>query len=309
MEKKILIAVDGSIYSSQSLEYIALLFADTPGIHFHLMTCIGSTASITPATADSRNSLLQDTPGVGEKRLTAQCLLQRATDKLVRLQIPPEQISSSVAISGQDLATTILYQAEHLLTDSILVGRRGLNSLSEMLLGSVSASLLQKCHKVPLWLIDGEVPNRNFLAPVDGSIPSMLAIDHLAHIMEGRKDITIFLFHCHRIMAKKIEAKPESFYHIWEKGWCDNHLANDDHLFRGPTQLLIEAGIPESNIVILPEVTDLETAHGILRQADKHHCGTIVIGRRGGATAKGILGGVSDRTIKHGQNIALWVVG
>ena len=147
------------------------------------------------------------------------------------------------------------------------------------------------------------------MAPVDGSLPSLLAIDHLAHIMEGRKDITIFLFHCHRFLGKKIEANPESFYPIWGKEWSDSNLTDNDHLFHGPTQLLIEAGIPESNIITLSEVPDLGAAHGIIRQAHKHHCGTIVIGRRGDGTTKGILGGVSDRTLKYSQDIALWVVG
>jgi nucleotide-binding universal stress UspA family protein len=309
MEKKLLIAVDGSIYSSLSLEYMALLFADNPEIHFHLMTCISSSDSILSVAMDSRNSLLPDDPEIGRKKVTTQGYLQNAVDKLMRLQISRERITSSGEISGQDIAGTIQYQAENLQMDCILIGRRGLNYLSEMLLGSVSATLLKNCHKIPLWIIDGEVTNRNFLAPVDGSVPSLLAIDHLAHIMEGRKDITIFLFHCRRLLGKKTEASPESFYHIWEKEWCDIHLTGEDHLFHGPTQLLIEAGIPESNIIILPEVPDLGTAHTIIRQAHKQQCGTIVIGRRGDGTTKGILGSVSNRTLKHSQDIALWVVG
>ncbi|MFH2124385.1 MAG: universal stress protein [Pseudomonadota bacterium] len=309
MEKQILIAVDGSMYSTQSLEYVALLFADNPDIHFHLTTCISAGESLPPIAADSNNSLFPVSPGVEKKRDTAQYYLQSATDKLIRLQIPAKRIHSSVEISGHDIGATIQYHAENLLMDSILIGRRGLNTLSEMLLGSVSATLLKKCHEIPLWIIDGEVKNSNFLVPVDGSLPSLLAVDHLSHIMEGQKDITIYLFHCLHFLGKKIQANPESFYHIWDKEWCDTHLTGEDHLFHGPKQLLIETGVPEKNIIILPEVSDLEAAHGILRQAKKHQCGTIVIGRRGDEITKGILGGVSDRTIKHAQDIALWIVG
>jgi nucleotide-binding universal stress UspA family protein len=309
MEKKILIAVDGSIYSSQSLEYVALLFADRPEIHLHLLTCISGSENIMPAATDSRNSLIPDAPGTGRKKQTAQRYLHEATDKLIRLGVAPERIHSSVEISGQDIAATIQFQAEHLQVDGLLVGRRGLNTISEMLLGSVSATLLKKSHEIPLWIIDGEVANKNILAPVDGTLPSLLAMDHLAHIMEGCQDATIFLFHCLRFLGKKNEPCPESCYHIWGQEWCDTHLTGDDHLFHGPTQLLIEAGIPRDNIITLPEVSDLEAAHGIIRQAHKHQCGTIVIGRRGDETTKGILGGVSDRTLKHAQDIALWVVG
>ncbi|MBV5333940.1 universal stress protein, partial [bacterium] len=85
---------------------------------------------------------------------------------------------------------------------------------------------------------------------------------------------------------------------------CDDKI-----LFHGPTQLLLEAGIPKKNIIILPEKSDLEAARSIISQAEKHQCGTIVIGRRGDGTTKGVLGGVSDRTAKNAQDIALWLVG
>jgi len=309
MDKKILIAVDGSSYSTQALEYIALFFADTPNIHFHLMTCVSGQESIIPSNADSRSSLLPISHGNEGKRQAALNTLQNATDKLIHLRVPSDRIHSSIEPSGHDIAATIQRLAEHLLMDSVLIGRRGLNTLSEMLLGSVSATLHKKCHAIPLWIIDGEVRNRNILVPVDGSLPSLLAIDHLAHILEGRQDIAIYLFHCLHFIGKKSDTTLESFYHLWNKEWCDAHLSGDKNLFHGPTQLLIESGIPENNIIILPVTSDLEAARSIVRQAEKHQCGTIVIGRRGDGTTKGILGGVSDRTAKRAQNIALWMVG
>lgn len=309
MEKKILIAIDGSAYSFQALDYIALLFAGQSGIHFYLTTCVGSGQNILPSSMNSANSLLPNSTGGGKKRSSALHFLETARNKLVRMSIDPALISSSVEPSGTDIAATIQYQAEHMLVDSILVGRRGLNSISEMLLGSVSSTLLGKCHQIPLWIIDGEVENRNFLAAVNGTLASMLAIDHLAHVLEDRKDITIFLFHCKRLLGKSEEANPGAFSAIWGQEWCESFLSGPDHIFRGPSQLLKEAGIPEEQTVILPEATDIEEAHAILQQARKHQCGTIVIGRRGDGTTKGILGGVSDRAVRHAQNLALWVVG
>ncbi len=309
MEKLVFLAVDGSLSSGQALEYVALLFANQPDIHFHLATCVSGNGSIMPTAADNRNSLLPESVGVGRKRETALRYLQQAADKLIRLHIAPERIHDSVEASGQDVAAAIRRQSEQLRADSILVGRRGLNTLSEMLLGSVSAALLKKSHEIPLWIIDGEVRNRDFLVPVDGSLPSLLAIDHLAHILEGRDDLRLYLFHCHQLLGKRPAAAPQSFYHLWEKEWCDRYLSDEDHVFRGPTQLLLEAGIPAEKIIPLPETTDIEAAHSIIRQAHLHQCGTIVFGRRGDGTAKGLLGGVSDRTLKHAGDLAFWLVG
>lgn len=309
MQKEILVAIDGSIYSDQALSYLANLFTQQPDINFHLCTWVTATASIMPSSADPRNSLIPNAPGLDKKGETAKRYLTRAQEKLIKYGIDKERIQTSIEVSGYNIAPTIQQKAGKDLLDAILVGRRGLNGISEMLMGSVSANLFKKCHSTPLWIIDGEVQSKNFLIPLDGSLPSLMAVDHLAHILSGRADIHISFFHCSALFGKKVACKPEDFYHKWEKEWCDAHLSGTGCLFDGPLTLLKEAGIPAGQIHILPEATDLEEAHGIIREAKREECGTIVMGRRGVGLAKGLFGGVSDRTIKRAQNLALWIVG
>ncbi|AGF78866.1 universal stress protein UspA-like protein [Desulfocapsa sulfexigens DSM 10523] len=309
MQKDILIAIDGSVYSNQSLTYISTLFAADPHIHFHLCTWITAGSSIMPSAADQKNSLIPTNTVQGTKESSARRYLKKATEKLLRNNITSDRIHSSVHTCGYNFAAAIQQTAEKDLLDAVLIGRRGLNGISEMLMGSVSSSLFQKCHNTPLWIIDGEVQSKKFLVPVDGSVNSLMAIDHLCHIFAERTDIEICLFHCTAIFGKEIHCKPELFYKKWGKDWSDTHLSGTDCLFNGPQQLLLNAGIPEKQIQILPESTDIEEAHSIIREAKKRDCGTIVMGRRGKATSKGLFGGVSDRAIKHFQDLALWVVG
>lgn len=309
MQKEILVAIDGSVYSSQALDYLATLFADQADVTFHLCTWVTATSSIMPSSADPKDSLIPSAPGLGQKGERANRYLTRARDKLTRMGITENRIRTTVEVSGYNIAATIQQKAQKQLFDSILVGRRGLNAIGEMLMGSVSATLFRKCHSTPLWIIDGEVASKNFLVPLDGSLHCLMAIDHLGHILSGREDIHISLFHCSSLLGKKVECRPELFYDRWEKEWCDTHLSGTDCLFNGPLCLLEEAGIPKNRIRILPEATDLEEAHGIIREAKRQDCGTIVMGRRGVGMAKGLFGGVSDRTVKRVQNLALWVVG
>ncbi|MEN8198662.1 MAG: universal stress protein [Thermodesulfobacteriota bacterium] len=308
MQKEILVAVDGSIYSSHSLDYLSTLFGSQEDVHFHLRTWITAAASIMPSAADPENSLIPS-GGTGKKETTARRWLNKGSDKLVRGGVAPERIHTTVEVSGYNFAAAIQQAAEKELLDSILVGRRGLNGITEMLMGSVSSTLFKKCHTVPLWIIDGEVRSKNFLVPVDGSPQSLMAIDHLGHIFSKRDDITIFLFHCSSLFGKKVTCQPENFYEKWDKKWCDSYLSGMDCLFHGPFQLLLDSGIPEQQIHILPEKPNLEEAHGIIREARKQECGTIVLGRRGVGIAKGLFGGVSDRAVKNVQDLALWIVG
>ncbi|MEN8190860.1 MAG: universal stress protein [Thermodesulfobacteriota bacterium] len=309
MEKTILIAIDGSVYSNQSLTYAAAVFRDQPEINVTLMTCIVSSGGVIPEPADRRHSLLPTNPALDKKISVAKRSLKKAEEKLVRLGFDPDRVSSSSHVSGINIAATIQHEVERLLVDAVLVGRRGLDRMSEALLGSVSSGLFKKCHSTPLWIIDGEVKSKNFLVPVDGSLPSLLAIDHLGHILADRTDIKIFLYHCSRFMGKKVTCDAQQFYDRWEKKWCDDHLSGKGCLFNGPRILLADSGIPEENIIVLPESMDLEESHGILRQAKKYDCGTVILGRRGVGMAKGLFGGVSDRMVKSTQDMALWVVG
>ena len=58
MNKEILVAIDGSVYSNQALSYLTTLFKDQEDIHFHLCTMLTAGTSVMPSVADSKNSLI-----------------------------------------------------------------------------------------------------------------------------------------------------------------------------------------------------------------------------------------------------------
>ncbi len=204
-----------------------------------------------------------------KKETSAKQFLHKASEKLHQAGIASERIKTSIQVSGYNIAGTIQSTASKDLADSILVGRQGLNAISEILLGSVSATLFQKCHNTPLWIIDGKVESKGFLVPVDGSPNSLTALDHLSHILSNRRDIHIYLFHCSSLFSQKPQCDLTSFHHNWDKEWCQKYLSDGDCLFNGPRQLLLEAGIPESHIHILPETPGIEKSQGIIREAKK----------------------------------------
>ncbi len=308
MNKEIVVAIDGSMYSDHTLSYIIDLFTEDADFHIRLVSWITASASVMPSITDSKDSLIPAS-GQNKKETKAKRYLHKAKAKLLTAGFSEEQIRTTVEVSGYNVAGTIQHYVAKELPDALLLGRRGFTGITEMLMGSVSAELFRRCHSIPLWIIDGNITNNDFFVPLDGTVKSLLAVDHLAHIFNGRSDIRICLFHCTKLFGKKISCDPELFYEHWDKQWCDKHLSGTDCLFQGPRQMLLDAGIPDAKIEILPEKTDLEEAHGIISEARKQNCDTIVMGRRSAGMAKGLFGGVSDRTIKHVENLALWVIG
>jgi nucleotide-binding universal stress UspA family protein len=307
MQKKILIATDGSSCSNQALVYAARLFVDRQDTTFHLLNCTSQGHGALPEPADSHNSLFPSSTENETRCNAANSCLNQAKERLYRSGITADCVSSSVVTAG-NIAQAIQGAAEHLLVDCILIARRGIGFVGEMLLGSVSADLFRKCHQIPLWIIDGEVTSNNILIALDGSCNSLMAVDHLAHILSGREDVRIFLYHCQRIFHNKSGLR-EQLHPKWDEDWCNTYLTGKKDIYDAPLQLLREANIPENQVTILPETAHIDKSSSIIGQARRHQCGTIVMGRGRAGIKRRIWGEVTTRTINHTQNMALWVVG
>ena len=309
MEIKILLAVDGSTCSNQAIEYVATLFSSRPEVKIHILYCSGSSCSVLPEPEDPANSLMPTNHKFDRQQATGFRYLQKAEEKLITLGFSADRLTSTTVHGGASVAKSLKNYGEKHLADSIVVARRGLGVVGEMLMGSVSAELFKKCRSIPLWIIDGQVQSKRILVPVDGSVFSLMAVDHLAHIFAGRDDISFFFFHTRSFLSSHIQCVPEDYYSRWGKEWCDTHLRGKNCLFNGPVQLLLDSGIAQGAIHTLPEPTALEESMSIINHARKNNCGTIVMGRRKEGLARGLMGSVSSRTILQTQDMALWLVG
>ena len=311
MQKKILVADDGSPYSANSLKYIGKLFHDLGDIHFHLLSIV-STSGPGPA---AREWLTDDeiiniiSPACRNKLIAQKKYMQEAISKLTRLGIPEDQISQSVQLSKIGVAQDIIQQARKGNYDALMIGRRGIGKLEELFMGSVSATILEKCHDLPTWIIDGDVNPCKFLVPVDGTCHSLLAIDHLAFILADNPHAEVTLFYSTAIMGDQPKINPKDFYDVWGKEWCDQHLSRPDSLFHGPKQLLIDNGFPAEKILWLQTFKGIDASRQIIRQSLIDDFGTIVIGRRGNDVNKGIFRGVSDRVLLMAEQVAVWIIG
>jgi len=311
MLKKILIAVDGSPYSTHSLRYLGQLFQQLPEIHFHLLSFVPA-SSAGPAAKDwlTETELLNTVSPSTQKLLVAQKkYMLQATDTLKRLGIAEKQVHTSVRLAQRSVAQDIIHEARQGKYDALLIGRRGIGKLEEMIMGSVSATILEKCHDVPLWIIDGQVNSRKFLVPVDGTCHSLKAIDHLGFILAGNPYAEVTLFYSKALLGSHPKIEPKDFYTLWGEPWCEEHLRREDSLFHAPKQLLVDSGFPGERIFWKETFMGIDPSRQILRQALIDDFGTIVMGRRGEEASKGIFRSVSDRVLLMAEEVAIWIIG
>jgi nucleotide-binding universal stress UspA family protein len=311
MLKKILIAVDGSPYSTHSLRYLGQLFQQLPEIHFHLLSLVPASSAGSAAKDWLTEAELLNTVSPATRNLlaTQKKYMLQATDTLKRLGIAEEQVHTSVRLSPRSVAQDIIHEARQGKYDALLIGRRGIGKLEEMIMGSVSATILEKCHDVPLWIIDGQVNSRKFLVPVDGTCHSLKAIDHLAFILAGNPYAEVTLFYSKALLGSHPKIEPKDFYAVWGETWCEEHLRREDSLFHAPKQLLLDSGFPEERIFWKETFMGIDPSRQILRQALIDDFGTIVMGRRGEEASKGLFRGVSDRVLLMAEEVAIWIIG
>ncbi len=310
MQRKILAAVDGSVYSSNILHYLSRLFKGQNNVFFNLL-CVVPGGPFVPGREwlDEQEIITAMQPAARNRYAAAGHYMKSATRQLIRNGINPEQISTQVRISRIDVATDILNEARKGLYDALIIGRRGLTKLEELIIGSVSTSVLEKCHNVPIWIVDGKIDSHKFLLPVDETPHALQAIERLCFILKGNPYAEVTLFNSPSMFARKSAVEPEFFYEHWEKAWCDLHLSGPDSLFHAPEQLLLENGFPRDRIHRIHTSMGIDPSRQILRQALIDDFGTIVMGRRGKDVKKGIFRGVSDRVILMAEEVAILIVG
>lgn len=308
--RQLLIAIDENPASHSALTYCGNLYRQNPGTGFHLVHCIKpSRQSVLSAPVHASDTLIPEDQVLDPSRNgKPQRLLEKCLAILVNIGVPTNHVRTSLLTASNQVYQSIVMEADRTMADAIVIARRGIGYFGEMVLGSVSASLVRSSPKTPLWVIDGKVEEPNILIGVDGSVHSLRAAEHVAHMIGSLGSRKIYLYHCASFLAPDVVCTLDSFYMQWERNWCDTHLAGDGCLFNGPRQLLLEAGVDLSDIVVLPVTKNLEESTSIITQAKTNRCGTIVVGSRGPSVAKGFFGGVSNRTIRQTQNMAVWIV-
>lgn len=310
MEKKLLIAVDGSIYSTNTLHYLEGLFAHLDDVRFHLISVVTCTPSETAKEWFDELELLNMLSKEEQKRYaSANRFLKSAVKQLERNGISPEHITTEVRISTTSPASEVLNVARKGYFDALIIGRRGVSKLEELIMGSVSSSLLEKCHDVPIWIVDGQVDSRRFLVPVDGSHFTLRALDHLCFILQNNPHAEVTLFHSSAMFAQTQELIIDSCPLSLPAEWCDAHKNDKDLYFLAPRQMLINSGFPPERIHLLETTKGMYPSRQIVRQAIIDDYGTIVMGRRDKEIKKGVFGSVTEKVLAMGVDTAIWIVG
>jgi len=311
MERKVLIAIDGSTQSLKAVRYVGRTFGPVEGFRVDLLHLIkGAPPFLVQEAKTDPHALARLKTIQAKVRRQGEDFLAQAREEAARSGIDPERVTARQAEIKTGLAKDIVFEAQNGLYDALVMGRRGLGRVQEMFMGSVSSQCVELAKSVPVWLIDGQVDSDKVLLALDGSEDSFRAVDHVGFILARHPRLTATLVHVSTSLAAYCSLEEdEELARIQEellKKEEDYCLTN---YFGRAIKMLTEAGVDRDRIQVNFIPKSVELARTILKEARDGGYGTIVVGRRGLSGLKGLLlGSVSNRIIQGGQDMAVWVV-
>ncbi len=305
----IVLPQDGSAFAMKSLDYLNLMFGPKSNVTPNLLHIL---PSLPPALVDAGRKN-RETAGHLKKmknrnEALANKILGDAKDVLLQYHFPEEKIKIVCQGRKRDIARDIVDWSHDKMADGILLNCHGRSRVEAFFMGEVSLKLLECSGSCPVWLLRGNVKQKDVLVAIDNSENALRAIDYAGFILNGTQS-RIVLFHTKRSLRRFLpKAIFEDIPGIAEL-WSEQGQEEIAPVMEKARQMLVNAGIEESRIQV--EVLDgsRNPAADVLEAADRHGCGTIILGRQGDSCNKDFsMGSIARKVIEAASDKAIWVV-
>ncbi len=308
MEKKILIAVDGSFYARKAIEYTVKMESSIKDLEFILLNIQPKISEflIEDILTDTKSrSALKDVISKNEKQSLQ--ILDKSKSIMTKLGIEEKRVETITQRVVRGTAKAILDCAKKSHCNAIVMGRRGVSRLAEAFTGSVTNNVLEHTDVTPVWAVGGQIKSSKIMVAVDGSESSLRAVDHISLVVGGNPDIEITLLH----VAPKLrdyctidfEEEGDALEELISRGdkrCVESFYTHAKEKFKG-------AGLKESQINIKQIESKLNIGKTIVKEAKKGGVGTVVIGRSG-ANNSFFIGSVSRHVLTNASDLAVWLV-
>lgn len=308
--KLIVVPVDGSEYSKNSIKYLCEWYAGNHDVNVILCYIL---PSLPPLFYDPRyrQQASQQLKKLEKKNLEmGETILSDAKKIFLEKGFSVQQIQTVCRDKELSIAKDICSFSENKEADAIVLSAKGRSRLEAFFMGEVSHNVLEYSRQIPVCLVNGNEFNKNVLIGIDSSENALRAVGH-AGIMLSGTDCSVTLFHTYRNLRRflpkeVLDAGPNSELEtIWY------HMAGQEvtPFMKKAKEMLVSAGVDESRISTRLDEGSRSAADDILKEARKTGCGTIILGRRGLSGIKElIMGSVTRKIIHDSHGMTIWIV-
>ncbi len=294
IQRKILVAVDGSEGALEAVRYVSKTpsFEDMNVVLFTVQGKIPEYYWDLEKEGSPAWRIKEVRAWEVGSRKSIQEHMEKAKTILWRAGFPKEAVKTNIHERKKGIARDILTEAKRGYT-CVVVGRKGVSKIKDLILGSVSTKLLEKINFTTLIVVGSKPEPDRILLALDGSQNSMRTVDYVGKILGG-SPLDLCLINVIRGDAIEFVKRAKS-----EIG----------SVFEQAKRQLIRSGFDETQITTKIITGAHSRAKTIVEEARNGGYRSIVVGRRGLSKVPAFfMGRVSNKVVQLAKREAVWIV-
>ena len=315
IQKKLLVLVDGSERTIKTVNYVKDFMPvdeNTRIVLFHVFSGIPEEYRELEKDPTCVTVIDQLRNREMEEKRIIRAHLERAKNILITGGFPERSIEIKFHCLQKGVARDIIDEARKGYS-AVVLRRRGMSALKNIILGSVAVKLLQSLTFIPIIIVGQAPPVKKILLAVDASPASMKAVEFIASLLCGH-GYEACIFHAipglGAIIFDLSELNKPELSEVNMSDTCiESFKLKVVRLFQDVKDMLIKSGFESEKISekIISGVHSRSDA--IVKEAEDGGYGTIVVGRRGLSKVEAFfMGRVGHEVVYGGKNFTVWVV-
>ena len=240
--------------------------------------------------------------------------LEQSKQLLMAGGVPESSIEIKVQRAKNGVAQDIIEEARKGYS-AVVMRRRGLGTLQNVILGSVAFKLLQSLTFIPIILLGRAKGVKRILLAVDASANSLRAVDFVIDSLAGHADYEICVYHAviglGAISFDPVAdaARPPRPDEEDNDDCLDAYKRKVGRLLLGVRDRLVAGGLDPRHVSVKVTCGSTNRAETIVKEAQNGGFGTIIMGRRGLSRVESFfMGRVSHAVVHEGKQLTVWVV-
>jgi nucleotide-binding universal stress UspA family protein len=303
---KLLVPVDGSDRSMNTVRYIARIdpFRYMRVVLFHVFSKVPEGYWDLGVAPVSRSRISEAHAWEIQQKRNINQYMEIAQQHLVKSGFPAKFIEIKTQNRKKGFARDIIREAQNGYY-AIITRRRGMTGLRGIVLGSVTAKLLEKLTFLPIILAGRKAPGSKILLAFDGSQGSWHAVDFVGRTM-ARFNFKVKLIHA---MRAKENGQPQNQRLYSPAGWAQTARKEMTTELAAAAKQLVALGFKPHQISTQLVSGVASRAAAIVAAAKEQDFGTIVMGRRGHSRVRDFfIGRVTNKVIHLGRDRTVWII-
>ncbi|SMC23704.1 Nucleotide-binding universal stress protein, UspA family [Desulfacinum hydrothermale DSM 13146] len=317
MERKcILMAVDGSERCLQAVSRFGSFLGGRKDCCFLLLHCVQQNLLLYPGElwdADTSLRIARDTQEKICRSITGRC-----RQALLDAGYTEEQVEETCCYDSLDPGMDILKTAEREKIRTLTVGRRGLSTAENLLLGSVSSRVAHYSEHRTVWVMDPEAPaSGKVLLAVEGR-PECRAITYYVNEwIAPTPGLSYTLLHIMPPLPPAywddghiLDAGERNERQEWRKDWEQESRRLVDKFMDEARHALQLQGIADSSIETKVLSAKRGIAQDLLREMERGEYEAVLMGKRSFKEQKPFLmGSHANKVLHNARKVHLCLVG